>query len=123
MNTHPCLFCALPRERIVHENTHAIAIRDAYPVSLGHTLIIPKRHIASFFETTIEEKIDLMALLEIAKTKISPDPSLIKRGTTESNFHFPPLKKGGEGGFPDAFNIGINDGTAAGQPFLICIYI
>lgn len=113
--TARCPFCTLPPERIVLQNNHAIAIRDAYPVSPGHTLIIPKRHIGSFFETTADEKQDLFELLELAKTKISPNPSLAKRGTTESDAHFPPLKKGGEGGFPDAFNIGINDGAAAGQ--------
>jgi len=90
--TADCIFCTLPRERIVHENAHAVAIRDAYPVSPGHTLIIPKRHIGSFFDTTAEEQQDLLALLDHARGQIfSSDPSS-----------------------PD-FNIGINDGPAAGQ--------
>jgi diadenosine tetraphosphate (Ap4A) HIT family hydrolase len=51
-----CPFCQIPPERIIAQNEHAFAIRDAFPVSPGHTLIIPKRHVGSFFDTTQEEK-------------------------------------------------------------------
>ncbi len=68
-----------------------MVLRDGFPISPGHTLIIPKRHIASFFETTPDERNELLSLLDRAQKNLQ----------TEFN--------------PDAFNIGINDGAAAGQ--------
>jgi diadenosine tetraphosphate (Ap4A) HIT family hydrolase len=134
-----CPFCTLPRERILHENAHAVAIRDGYPVSPGHTLIIPKRHIASFFETTAEEKQDLLELLEVAKKNLTPPPpggdsSPTTQGRTNdpsvanatapllgrsahnvSPYEIGGVPEGRGGQKPPAFNIGINDGAAAGQ--------
>lgn len=46
-DTKPCIFCTLPPERIIDSNEHGIVIRDAYPVTLGYTLIIPRRHVGS----------------------------------------------------------------------------
>ncbi len=86
-----CPFCQIPPERIIVQNEHAFAIRDAFPVSPGHTLIIPKRHVGSFFDTTQEEKLDLLALLDEAKAVIDGEYQ------------------------PASYNIGINDGAAAGQ--------
>ncbi|MFS0755862.1 MULTISPECIES: HIT family protein [Noviherbaspirillum] len=87
----PCVFCTLPTARIIAENEFAIAIRDGFPVSPGHTLIIPRRHIGSFFDTTLDERSALLALLD--KTKIDLDKEFA----------------------PAGYNIGINDGQAAGQ--------
>lgn len=86
-----CPFCSLPNDRIVLESAAALVIRDAFPVSPGHTLIIPRRHVGSFFETTEDERDQLLALLDAAK-----------RGLEDE------LK-------PAGYNIGINDGEAAGQ--------
>lgn len=86
-----CPFCTLVPSRIIAANELAVAVYDAYPVSPGHTLIIPKRHIASFFETTREEQAALLDLLTAMKLLLQ----------NERN--------------PDGFNIGINDGAAAGQ--------
>lgn len=91
MSNKNCLFCHLPDGRIIDSSPLALVIRDAYPVSPGHTLIIPKRHIGSFFEATTEERQELLALLDQAQLKLLEELS------------------------PDAFNIGINDGAAAGQ--------
>lgn len=91
MNNKICLFCHLPDSRIIDSSPLALVIRDAYPVTPGHTLIIPRRHISSFFEATAEERQDLLTLLDRARLKI----------LEEFN--------------PEAFNIGINDGAAAGQ--------
>ena len=91
MVTNPCPFCTLPLNRIAGANHHGFWIRDGYPVSSGHSLVIPKRHMASFFETTEEERYALLALLNEAKL------------AAEAEFS------------PDGFNIGINDGAAAGQ--------
>jgi diadenosine tetraphosphate (Ap4A) HIT family hydrolase len=91
MSIKTCLFCHLPDSRIIDSSPLALVIRDAYPVSPGHTLIIPKRHIGSFFEATTEERQELLALLDQAQLKLLEELN------------------------PDAFNIGINDGSAAGQ--------
>ena len=87
----PCPFCSLPAERFVVESEHAVVIRDGFPVSPGHTLIIPKRHVASFFDVTDAERSDLMSLLAAARDDL------------ERQFH------------PAGYNVGINDGAAAGQ--------
>ena len=63
----PCPFCTLPPDRILRSNDHAIALRDAYPISPGHTLIVPRRHVGSFFEATADERFALLALLDEAK--------------------------------------------------------
>ncbi len=89
--TKPCPFCTLPPERIIDSNDLALVIRDGYPVSPGHTLVIPKRHIGSWFETTPEEQSAMLNLLERAKIVL------------ETEFK------------PDGYNIGINDGPTAGQ--------
>jgi ATP adenylyltransferase len=45
-----CLFCEMKSERTVAQNELAFAIPDGYPVTPLHTLIIPKRHVSTFFE-------------------------------------------------------------------------
>ena len=87
----PCPFCSLPTERFVLQSGYAVVIRDAFPVSRGHTLIIPKRHVASFFEVTEAERADLMSLLAAARDDL------------DREFR------------PAGYNVGINDGAAAGQ--------
>lgn len=86
-----CPFCSLPADRTVLSSANAIALRDAYPISPGHTLIVPRRHVGSFFEATTQERAELLALLDEAKREL------------DAQFA------------PAAFNIGINDGPAAGQ--------
>ena len=49
-----CVFCN-NKEPIITENEYWYAIYDKYPVSKGHTLLITKRHISSFFDLTLEE--------------------------------------------------------------------
>ena len=87
----PCAFCTLPSTRVIDENATTIAVRDGYPVSPGHTLVIPKRHIGSFFYLSEQERDDLLALLDRAKLVL------------DQEFQ------------PQGYNIGINDGAAAGQ--------
>jgi diadenosine tetraphosphate (Ap4A) HIT family hydrolase len=86
-----CPFCTLNPERIVSDLDLAVVIRDGYPVSPGHTLIIPKRHVKSIFEATAAEREALLRALDEAK------------GVLDKEFN------------PPAYNIGINDGLAAGQ--------
>ena len=86
-----CPFCSLPESRLVSTSKHGLVVRDAYPVSPGHALVIPRRHTGSFFDLTPEERTDLLDLLDEAKRAI------------DAKFA------------PQAYNIGINDGPAAGQ--------
>jgi diadenosine tetraphosphate (Ap4A) HIT family hydrolase len=86
----PCLFCQDPRGvSIQHEL--AFSARDSYPASPGHTLVIPRRHVASFFDLTPEEVAACMGLIKEEKRRI------------DQEFN------------PDGYNIGVNVGAAAGQ--------
>ena len=89
--SNPCPFCKLPPERIIDSNEFGQTIRDGYPVSTGHTLVISKRHIGSWFEISKEEQLALLDLLARAKTILQEEY------------------------IPDGYNIGINDGAVAGQ--------
>jgi len=91
MTAKPCPFCTLPDERVIDQNDHGLVIRDGFPISPGHTLIIPLKHTGSFFDLTEAERSDLLLLLDKAKLDL------------ENEFK------------PDGYNIGINDGPAAGQ--------
>ena len=72
-------------------NDAAVVVRDAYPVTPGHTLVIPTRHVVSFFDTTLLEREAMLALLDRAKLQLQAELG------------------------PAGYNIGINDGAAAGQ--------
>jgi ATP adenylyltransferase len=87
-----CLFCKIGTERIIDQNALCFAIRDAYPVSLHHTLIIPKRHVANLFELYQPELNAIHALLREMEMEIRN----IDQQVT-------------------AFNMGINIGNDAGQ--------
>ena len=90
-----CPFCEITNndvaQRIITQNELAFVMRDGYPITEGHTLIILKRHIPSFFEITYKERRALLGLLDRAQKEINQEFN------------------------PDAYNIGINDGLAAGQ--------
>lgn len=87
----PCPFCELPSSRIIAANEHAIVIRDGFPVSPGHTLVIARRHVSSFFDVSSEERCALLTLLDAARNILDNECK------------------------PDGYNIGINDGMVAGQ--------
>jgi|AMWB02.1.fsa_nt_gi diadenosine tetraphosphate (Ap4A) HIT family hydrolase len=86
-----CPFCHLEPGRIFASNEYAVAVLDGYPVNPGHALIIPRRHIVSLFEATAEEREGLFDLLAEAREQLRAERK------------------------PAGFNIGINDGAAAGQ--------
>lgn len=91
MRGERCPFCELEKGRVFWEGELAFGLWDGYPVNPGHALIIPRRHVASWFEATDEEKGALMAGVEKAKAVIEET-----------------LR-------PDGYNIGVNVGAAAGQ--------
>jgi diadenosine tetraphosphate (Ap4A) HIT family hydrolase len=94
MNKSTCLFCDfknLKKSVLIMENDVAYARWDDFPVNPGHAEIIPKRHVASFFDLRKDE---LLAMHELAKT--------VKEIVNKKYA-------------PDAYNLGINDGEAAGR--------
>ena len=87
-----CPFCNVESEReIIASSLLSVAFYDGFPVSPGHALIIPKRHVSSFFDLSKEERQDLLNLADSVKRIL------------EERYH------------PDGYNIGINVGEAAGQ--------
>jgi diadenosine tetraphosphate (Ap4A) HIT family hydrolase len=95
-----CLFCDVPityPQRVVSENDLAYAIRDGFPVTQGHTLVIPKRHVLDFFDLTDEELLKMNRLLHSERANL--------------------LKLYSEVG---GFNIGANCGEIAGQSVWHC---
>ncbi|MBR2960394.1 MAG: HIT family protein, partial [Burkholderiaceae bacterium] len=50
-----CIFCQIPKNEIVAESDLCLAFYDQFPVSPGHLLIIPKRHVAGYFDLTEDE--------------------------------------------------------------------
>ena len=86
-----CPFCQLTEDRIIFANEYGVVIRDGFPISPGHTLIIPRAHVGSFFGLNQSVRDALLQLLEQAKVGL------------DQQFK------------PDGYNIGINDGTSAGQ--------
>lgn len=97
---YQCPFCGIANEplheRIIQRIDHAFLIRDGFPVSEGHSLIIPNRHVSSFFKLTDAERHAMLSLLEQAKNELDKSQK------------------------PDGYNIGINDGSAAGQTVPHC---
>lgn len=86
-----CPFCSLPADRVAKSGECFVAFADAYPVAPGHTLLAPRRHVASFFDTTSDERAELLFLLDWCRQDL-----LARYRAT-------------------GFNIGINDGRSAGQ--------
>ena len=87
-----CVFCNLPSDRIINEYKHFYVIRDLYPVTHLHSLIIPKRHIVSYFECNQDEYNEIPIVLSPQKTELTLTDESIT-----------------------GFNIGMNIGEDAGQ--------
>ena len=87
----PCIFCHTGGEKLVAENALAQAVLDTYPVSAGHTLIVPRRHARTIWELTDEEYAACFALVREAQAIIAGRHR------------------------PDGFNVGVNCEEAGGQ--------
>ena len=85
-----CIFCD-PGRPIVAENDHACAIRDAFPVSTGHTLVIPREHVSDILRLSPQS---YAACFELVRSVAAELEATLG---------------------PDGFNIGVNCGEAAGQ--------
>lgn len=86
-----CPCCHLDRSRITMETANAVAFRDGFPLAEGHTLVIPRRHVASLFDLPDEERAAVWALVAQVRERLAAELA------------------------PDGFNVGLNDGVAAGQ--------
>lgn len=97
LESSDCFFCKIPKKRVVCESIRFWIIRDAYPVTEGHTLIIPKRHTETWFDLTEQEQSEANHLLHNQRDELIqlyPDIS--------------------------GFNIGMNCGESAGQTIFHC---
>ena len=94
---NPCIFCKIRTEELQFENQLAYSSIDSYPVSELHSLVVPKRHVETYFELTKEEILACNELILKTKEKILDQDSSIK-----------------------GFNIGINAGKIAGQSIMHC---
>lgn len=86
-----CPFCPPPKERVFHEAPLVLGVWDGFPVSPGHALLVPRRHVATWFEASTDERAALTEAIEVAREVI------LARHR------------------PDGFNVGMNLGAAAGQ--------
>jgi diadenosine tetraphosphate (Ap4A) HIT family hydrolase len=86
-----CVFCKLEASVKLLENDHFFMIRDQRPVSRGHSLIISKRHVETFFELSESEVICLHQLCQEAKALLDDQHQ------------------------PSGYNLAINHGRSAGQ--------
>ena len=86
-----CPFCFPTQDRIAFEDRLTRALWDAFPVSEGHLLIVPRRHVPTWFDASTEERAAITAAIDQGRELLA------------SRHH------------PDGFNIGINVGEAAGQ--------
>ena len=92
-----CTFCSISEDRKVFCNDLAYGIWDAFPVTLLHTLIIPKRHVIDYFGLTQKELLACNALLTTLRAEVcAVDPTV------------------------EGFNIGVNNGSVAGQTIFHC---
>ena len=92
-----CLFCNVGEERIIAGNDLAFAIRDGFPVTELHSLVIPRRHVSDYFELTKEELLACNELLRTVKEEILARDASVK-----------------------GFNVGANSGLVAGQSVFHC---
>ena len=91
MDNTDCPFCRLQERRILVKNAFATAFADGFPVAEGHTLVVPNQHVASLFDLPDEEQAAVWSLVAQVRARLMTE-----------------LK-------PDGFNVGLNDGQAAGQ--------
>jgi diadenosine tetraphosphate (Ap4A) HIT family hydrolase len=91
MDLQDCPFCHLEKSRIHLESEFSVAFFDAFPVAAGHMLVVPRRHVISFFDLPEAEQTAVWKLVAKVRSKLMAE-----------------LK-------PNGFNIGLNDGLAAGQ--------
>ena len=92
MNKNSCIFCDIDAFDVQAENDYAYVINDAFPITEMHALIIPKRHVKTYFDLNADELGACHDLLNSMRSGILDEDSSV-----------------------EGFNIGMNNGTVAGQ--------
>jgi diadenosine tetraphosphate (Ap4A) HIT family hydrolase len=87
-----CPFCSFPPDRLWIETEHAVAVPDAFPVTEGHTLVVPRMHVTTINELAAAEQKAMWALVAEVRERL-----------------LAALK-------PDGFNIGFTTGSPPGRP-------
>ena len=87
-----CVFCDIDSDRVLHEDELVVAVRDKYPVTDFHTLIVPKRHVADYFSLFQPELNAINRLIALCRERLVREDSMIT-----------------------GFNLGSNNGRDAGQ--------
>ena len=85
-----CIFCQV-HHTVLAESKLSVALVDSFPVSKGHALVVPRRHVVTIWEMTAEEYADAFNLVREVKDVL------------QQKFE------------PQGFNVGVNCGEAAGQ--------
>ena len=91
MTSSPCPFCTPDPARVFFQGKTVFALWDAFPLNDGHALIVPHRHIGSWFEATAGEQAEMLEAVSVVRKEIEGSRS------------------------PDGYNVGMNLGAAAGQ--------
>ena len=91
MKLDDCPFCEPCSERVFYRDALVVGLWDAFPVTTGHALLVPVRHVPTWFESSMEERSALMRAVDAARLAIEASQPV------------------------DGYNIGINNGSAAGQ--------
>lgn len=91
MSSPPCPFCQIRDDQCVALTQHTRAFRDQFPVSEHHTLVTPRQHVTSIFDLHDKELEDLWGAVRKVREQLKREFGV------------------------EAFNIGVNDGAAAGQ--------
>lgn len=92
-----CHFCELTDDRIIDKTETCLVIRDLYPVTHLHTLVITKRHVPSYFDLNDQERDEIAQLIDRHRLSIEHEDETVS-----------------------GFNIGINCGEDAGQTVMHC---
>jgi len=91
MTSNDCPFCGIPQERVWIQGILIQAFPDAFPVSRGHMLVAPLRHVGRLAELSADEWAEVWGIIETVRVRLETELE------------------------PNGFNIGVNDGPAAGQ--------
>ena len=87
----PCPFCSPRAGAVVREAALVLAVTDGFPVAEGHTLVVPRRHVASLFDLREDEQAAIWAMVGQIRSELAERLA------------------------PQGFNVGLNDGRAGGQ--------
>src|SRR5262245_1731133 len=86
-----CPFCRPEPARVIMTAPLCIALDDGYPISRGHSLVVPRRHVQSFFGLSADEATAMLNMVRDVRVALDAKYA------------------------PDGYNLGVNDGPAAGQ--------